>query len=221
MNTGLTDELYSQLEGAPLQGIAQKLGIGPAQMAGAVSAALPLLLGALGRNSQQPQGAQSLFGALEQDHRGVDMTSLLGSVLGGNHSAPGTGMDQGSKILGHVFGNQQPRVTQSLGQVTGLGSDKSKRLLELLAPVVMAYVAKQLFNRRQAHAASGATASAPAASPQVLGQVLGQETQRVRQQGGIAGGLLGSVLDRDGDGDVDFNDLIKAGGQVLGGSPLA
>jgi hypothetical protein len=25
------------------------------------------------------------------------------------------------------------------------------------------------------------------------------------------------VLDRDGDGDVDFNDLLKAGGSILGG----
>lgn len=221
MNTGLTDELYSQLEGAPLQGIAQKLGIGPAQMAGAISTALPLLLGVLGRNSQQPQGAQSLFGALEQDHRGVDLTSLLGSVLGGNQSAGSGVIDQGSKILAHVLGNQQPQVSQSLGQATGLGSDKSKRLLALLAPVVMAYLAKQMFNQRHPQAAPGATTADTPASPQVLGQVLGQETQRVRQQGGIAGGLLSSVLDRDGDGDVDFNDLLKAGGQALGGSRLA
>jgi hypothetical protein len=61
MSQPLTDELYTQLEGAPMRQISQQLGIGPAQMAGALSAALPMLLGALGRNAQQPQGAQSLF----------------------------------------------------------------------------------------------------------------------------------------------------------------
>jgi hypothetical protein len=79
----------------------------------------------------------------------------------------------------------------------------------------MAYLAKRMFGQRQ----SGAIASdgSQAASPQVLGDILGQEHQRVSQQGGAAGGLLGAVLDRDGDGDVDFSDLLKAGGSILGG----
>jgi hypothetical protein len=55
----------------------------------------------------------------------------------------------------------------------------------------------------------------------VLGDILGQEHQRVSQQGGAAGGLLGAVLDRDGDGDVDFSDLLKAGGSILGGGGRA
>ena len=55
---------------------------------------LPLLLGALGRNAEGPQGAQSLLGALQRDHMdaaapaaqgigGLDLGGLLGSVLGG------------------------------------------------------------------------------------------------------------------------------------------
>jgi hypothetical protein len=55
----------------------------------------------------------------------------------------------------------------------------------------------------------------------VLGDILGQEHQRVSRQGGTAGGLLGAVLDRDGDGDVDFADLLKAGGSILGGTGRA
>ena len=50
---------------------------------GALAGALPLLLGALGRNASQPAGAESLFGALERDHAGSsDLGGLLGSVLG-------------------------------------------------------------------------------------------------------------------------------------------
>jgi hypothetical protein len=45
-----------------------------------------------------------------------------------------------------------------------------------------------------------------------LASVLGQDVERMA--GGKAGGLqqmLGSVLDRDGDGDVDANDLLQHG----------
>lgn len=202
MNNALTDDVYSQLEGAPLQQMAQQLGIGPAQMAGAVSAALPLLLGALGRNASQPQGAEALFGALQKDHSGLDIGSVLGSVLGGAST-----QGDGGKILGHVFGGKQPRAEQALGQATGLGGDRAGMLLKMLAPVVLAYLAKRMFEQRQAGAAT----------PQVLGDVLGQEQQRVSQQGGLGSGVLGAVLDQDGDGQLGLGDLLKMGGGLLGG----
>ena len=83
----LTEELLSQLQGAPLQQIADQLGTNPSQAQSAVSAALPMLLGALGRNAAQPQGAADLFGALQRDHVGRaagrgGLGDLLGSVLG-------------------------------------------------------------------------------------------------------------------------------------------
>ena len=205
MDNALTDDVYSELEGAPLRQMAQQLGIGPAQMAGAVSAALPLLLGALGRNASQPAGADALFGALQKDHAGVDLGSVLGAVLGG-----GAAQNDGGKILGHVFGGRQPRAEQALGTATGLGNDRAGMLLKMLAPVVLAYLAKRMFQQRQAAAATPAT-------PQVLGDVLGQEHQRVSQQGGLGGGVLGVVLDQDGDGQLGLGDLLKVGGAVLGG----
>ena len=79
----LTDDLASQLQGVPVQQVAQQLGIDPSQASSAVNTALPLLMGALGRNASQPQGAQALFGALQNDHAGLDIGSVLGSVLGG------------------------------------------------------------------------------------------------------------------------------------------
>src|SRR5688572_28753049 len=141
MSNALTDDVYSQLEGAPLQQMAQQLGIGPAQMAGAVSAALPLLLGALGRNTSQPQGAEALFGALQRDHSGLDIGSVLGSVLGGG--------GQGSQILGHVFGARQQGAAQGLGAATGLGSDQAGGLLKLLAPIVLTFLAQRMFSRSE------------------------------------------------------------------------
>lgn len=198
MTASLTDELFSHLQGQPLAQMSRKLGLPESQTASAISAALPLLLGALGRNASQPQGADALFGALRKDHAELDMGSVLGSVLGGG--------GQGGQILGHIFGVREQSAAQGLGTATGVGGDRADMLLKLLARVVLAYLAKRLFSQR-----AGAAATAQA-SPQALGAVLGQEEKRIAQQGGLGGGLLGAVLDLDGDGDVDFTDLVGLGG---------
>src|SRR5690606_25859390 len=118
MSPSLTDQLFEQLQGAPLRQIAQQLGAGQAQTAGAVSAALPLLLGALGRNASQPQGADALYGALQNDFSGAgDLGGVLDAVLGGAQSR----QTNGAGILGHVLGGQLPRAEAGLGQATGLG----------------------------------------------------------------------------------------------------
>lgn len=212
--TALTDELFAQLEGAPLQQISQQLGIGRTQAAGAVSAALPLLIGALGKNASQPQGAEALFGALQRDHAGGggDLGSLLGMVLGGAQSR----QTDGAGMLGHIFGGQQDRAEQHLGEATGLGGDRAGMLMKILAPMVMAYLAKRMFGGQDSGgAAMGMAGGNPTA--QVLGAILGQEQQQVRQQGGLGGGLLGAVLDQDGDGQLGLGDLLKIGGGLLGG----
>ena len=260
MSTSLTDQLFQQLQGAPLQQIAQQLGAGQAQTAGAVSAALPLLLGALGRNASQPQGAEALYGALQNDFSGVgDLGGLLGAVLGGTQSRQTNGagilghvlgasqpqgaealygalqndfsgigdlggllgavlggsqsrQTNGAGILDHVLGAKQSRAEAGLAEATGLGSDKARQLMVILAPIVLAFLARQLSQRSGA----GATGQG-GASAQLLGAMLGQEQQQVRQQGGIGGGLLGAVLDQDGDGQVGLGDVLKIGAGLLGG----
>ena len=204
----ITDDIFSQLSGPALQQISQQLGTGHTQTAGAVAAALPLLLGALGRNTSQPQGAEALFGALGRDHQGaagMGIGDILGAVLGGGQSRQTDGLGQ----LGHIFGGRQQQAVSGLGQATGLGSDKAQTLLKILAPIVMAYLAKRMF--------AGGEAQAAQPSADLLGSILGQEQQQVRQQGGLGGGLLGAVLDQDGDGDLDISDMLKAGMGMMGG----
>jgi hypothetical protein len=186
----ITRDLASQLAGAPVQRIAQQLGIPPEQAQGAIATALPLLMGALGNNASQPQGAQALHAAL-QDHAGGDIAGVLGSVLGG--AMGGASGDQGDdtlgRMLGHIFGGQQQQATQGLGQATGLRSDKTQMLLRILAPIVMAYLANHMFGGQRQQA------SAPQDSgPQGLGEILGREVEQMGQQQGGLGGLLGQVL---------------------------
>ncbi len=201
----LVQELLKQLQGTPMQEMSQQLGVNTQQIQSAVGAAVPLLLGALGKNASQAQGAADLFSALQRDHaqtmpQGLgDLGSLLGAVLGGaSQSAAGNG----AAILGHIFGNSRQQAEAGLGQATGLG-DKAGQLLSMLAPIVMAFLA----NRVQAGQMDAST----------LGRTLEQERAQAQQQGGLAGGLLGSLLDQNGDGKLDMGDLFKLGSSFLSG----
>lgn len=208
----LSNDLATSLEGAPAQQIAERLGITPAQASNAIGTALPLLLGTLGLHASQPQGAQNLFGAL-QEHSGQDIGNVLDSALGGH--------GQGGSILGHVFGDRQPHADQALGQATGLGQDKAHMLLRWLAPIVMAYLAKRFFDARHATSAAdiGATPTAGTAggtptpaSPQILGDVLQKETAHAQQQhGGLLEAVLGGLGNQGGLGG-----LLKMGESMLG-----
>ena len=194
--SSLTDDIFSQLSRTDMQQIGQQLGTGQAQTAGAIAAALPMILGAMGRNTSQSGGADALLGALGRDHAGGGgIGDILSAVLGGQQSRQTDGLGQ----LGHIFGGQLPRAEAGLGQATGLGNDKAQMLLKILAPIVMAYLAKRMLG-------GGNQGSA-----QDLGNILGQERQVQQQQGGLGGGLLGAVLDQDGDGQLGLGDLLKVG----------
>lgn len=211
----LIDAVMSELDAGHVRRVAQRLGIPEEQARGAIEHALPLLVGAMARQSATPDGAQALHGALDA-HAGLDVGGLLGSVLGGGNgggladvlggvlggggAAPAGGMGD---VLGQILGARQRQASQGLGQVTGLGTQNAGQLLALLAPIVMAALARL---RSQQGLAAGD-----------LGRVLGGDVQRVQQGGGVTGGLLGAVLDRDGDGDVDLSDLMAVGGGLLGG----
>lgn len=196
MNAPLTDDLLQQLRADGLPRIASRLGATPQQVDEAATAALPLLLGAMSRNAREPRGADALYDALAVDHRGLDPGNVLGTVLGG-------GMDGGG-ILRHVLGGREPLAAQTLGSIGGLGQDRASMLLRMLAPVVMAYLARRVFTP-----ADAAGRETPAPTPQGLARVLDEEERGMRARDGFGGGLL-SMLDRDDDGDVDLQDFVRS-----------
>lgn len=195
----IVDTVLHQLGGANLSQLSQQIGADEATTQQAVQAALPMLLGGLAKNSANPQGAASLAGAL-QEHRSSGLLDNLGSLIGNPQGASGAG------ILGHIFGNRRETVEQGVGQATGLNQQQIGKLLMVLAPIVMAVLA-----RRHAPQADAAPA------PEQLAPELQRETEVAAQRapGGL-GGLLG-MLDRDGDGNP-LNDLGRmAGGGGAGG----
>jgi len=102
-----------------------------------------------------------------------------------------------------VLGGRTPVAAQTLGSIGGLGQDRAATLLRMLAPVVLAYLARRVFMPSDA-----AGPETPEPTPRGLGRLLEREEEQMRTREGFGAGLL-SVLDRDGDGDVDLQDFVR------------
>ena len=175
-----------------MNNLANPIGSEPQVTHAAVQAALPILLGALARNARDPDGAAALHQAIEEDHSSLDVPDVLATVSAGG--------GDGEAILRHVLGGRQSTAAEGISQASGLGRGQALQLLKMLAPLVLSYLAKR--SQRSGMSAGG------------LGAMLGQEEQQLQAQGGLAGRLMGAVLDRDGDGDVDFSDILGAAGSL-------
>ena len=182
MSENVLDALMPLLEGGNLQQIAGQLGMSPQQAGTAVTAAVPLLVGAMQRNAASPAGMDSLAAALDRDHDGSILNDLAGFLGGGGSGTAAAG----AGILGHLLGGRQSSVASSLGKSTGLDAGQILQLLTLLAPLVMGALGKA---KRQVPSGSGG-----------LADLLGGATRQVDQQAPDLMSSLGRMLDADGDG---------------------
>lgn len=173
----LIDLVKEHLGPQELSQISQQLGTDQATTQQAVNAALPALVGGLANTAQQPQGAsgvQQLIGS----HAGV--LGQLGSLLGAGAPADGGG------VLGKVLGQHQPEVQQGVQQASGLGSDQTRKLLMILAPIVLGALARRAMNH--------GTANDPAEIQKSLQQDGQQAKQQAEAHSPHLGGLLGKIV---------------------------
>ena len=202
------DSVTEQLSGPNLTQLSQQIGADEATTSQAVQAALPMLLGGLARNASNPAGAASLGSALEE-HRGVAMQNL-GGLLGSAESGKGAG------ILGHIFGQKREAVESGVGQATGLKQQQIGKLLMVLAPIVMAALARRQQAHQEQEVPLPGTAVPPQPGPAGLPDILEKEAQEAQQRAPTGlGGLIG-MLDRDGDGNP-LNDIGRLASGGLGG----
>lgn len=179
----LQDLLGPQKGSEAVDQISQQVGAEPSMVNSAIQAALPAILGGLANNASDPQQAQSLDQALEQDHDGGILDNLggLSGMIFGQQATPRQA-DAGG-ILGHILGSSQGRVAQDVSQQTGLPTGQVAQILMMLAPIVMGYLGQQ--KRQQGVGADGLGG--------LLGGLLGGGASSYQQQSG-------GFLDRDGDG---------------------
>ena len=190
--SSLLNTLMQQLGGNAIQQISSQLGADPASTQTAVGAALPLLLGALGRNTASPDGAAALSNALQQ-HDGSVLNDLTGFLSTGGNT------QDGSAIVGHILGGKQDAVASGLSQVSGLNAGSSSQLLAMLAPVVMGALGKT--QQEQGLNAGG------------LANLLSGEQSHADS---MLGGLASQLLDANHDGSI-VDDVMSMGSKLLGG----
>ena len=199
-------ELQVILRQIPVDQIAGLLGTDRQTAQTAVEAAVPTLLAGMQSNAQASDGAASLESALSQHQDGL---------LEGGVDVSQVDTADGEKIVSHVFGGQQDQVASQLAgtpQLGGVGGDLMKKLLPILAPIVMSYLAsKVLGGRGQSPEAvgSGGAGGSGGASGIDLGAILGG------MLGGMLGGAGGAAGGAGGMGGL--GDLL--GGLLGGGQP--
>jgi hypothetical protein len=190
----LTEILMNQLSGTGVSQISRQVGADETITNQALKAAVPLLISALAKNSSEPQGASALHNALQQ-HDGGILDNLSGYLGAGGNTA------DGAAILGHVLGNRQSTIQDSLAKTTGMNAGSIGKLLMLLAPMIMGALGKQ---QRQ----SGL-------DPSSLSDYLNGQRQQVQAQAPGLMDMVASLLDSNKDGSV-LDDLSKMAGQLFG-----
>lgn len=183
MSGSILDMLGQQLGGDVVKQMSAHLGADEGSVSNAITAALPMLLGGLARNSATPQGAEALSSALARDHDGGILDNLTGFLGSGNAGG-------GPNILGHVFGGKTDAVASALGQASGLNAGSAGSLLAMLAPLVMGTLGR---TQQQSGLDSGG-----------LANMLGNERAQIEQSSSGLSGLM-RMLDFDGDGQVMDN----------------
>jgi len=141
--SGILDLINSEMGQQLISGTGNQMGLDKNTTSSALSTAIPLILGAMKNNSSSAEGSEQILNALDNSkHSGGSMLDNLGSILGGG-SIDQDVMDDGGKILGHLFGGQENNAASTLSKSSGIDVDSAMNMLKVAAPFIMSYLGKQ------------------------------------------------------------------------------
>lgn len=186
------DELFVEI---PTQQIASRLGADETEVNQAVKSLLPVLVGGLQHNAQDPGTAAGIASAANQH--------AVSGLLDGGVDVDQVDVADGSRAVAKIFGgNDTGQVASALSGGGAGNSELINKLLPILAPIVLAYIGRKLSGGQAAPGQSGGGG---------LGDILG----------GILGGGRGGSGGDNPLGDILGGVLGggKAGGlgDILGG----
>ena len=190
--TALLQQVMGSVDQSAIQQMSTRMGIPPEQVQSAVGSALPLILGAMGRQASSPDGADAIHAAAQGD----------------------TGNAQ--DVLGEIFGGQQDRAAQGVGAMSGLPQEHASQVLSILTPMVLSAIRNhaaqtgigaQGLGQVLGDAAQQAQGQGGGIAHRLLGAVLDKNgdghvdfadlravgEQQIQQHGGISG-MLGSLF---------------------------
>ena len=192
------EALLGLLQGQDLGQLAEQVGGNEGQVKNGVMAALPAMLTALSKNTGTEKGAQELNNALEKKHDGSILDNLSGYL-----SNPD--LKDGAGILNHLFGNQTSNVANAVSQSSGLDSNGSMKMLQMLAPVLMGMLGQQ--KKQNNLDAEG------------IGNLTSMLASNFGSEAGASGIMeaVTNLLDANKDGNV-MDDIMGMVGKLFGGN---
>lgn len=188
------DDLFALI---PTQDIAEKLGADEGEVGETIRTLVPVLVGGLHENAQNSDLAGSIAA--------VASSRAVHGLLDGGISVDQLQQADGNTMVAKIFGgNDANQVASALSGAGAGNSDLVQRLLPILAPIVLAYIGKQLAGQKTAPAQQ--QDGGGGGMGDVLGSILGGMT------GGGSNKSMGSIL-----GDMLGGKAGGAIGEILGG----
>jgi hypothetical protein len=192
------EALLGLLQGQDIGNLASQVGGNEGEAKKGVMAALPAMLAALGKNAGTEKGAEELNNALEKKHDGSILDNLSGYL-----SNPD--LKDGAGILNHLFGNQTSNVANAVSQSSGLDTNGSMKMLQMLAPILMGILGQQ--KKQNNLDAKG------------LGNLTSMLASNFGSEAGTSGIMetVTNLLDANKDGNV-VDDIMGMVGKFFGGN---
>lgn len=198
----LMELLQRQMTPQMISQLSQKIGgADQEQTAMAANGILSALTGALAKNASTDQGVRSLNDALDRDHDGGILENFMDLIGGNTQPAPQQQRAMnGAGIMKHLLGNNQSGALDMISKMSGLNSNQSGGLMQMLAPMVLGMLGKQ--KKSQGLDMAG-----------IASMLSGTVAQQ--KQANPAMNLISGFLDQNGDGSM-VDDVAGMGMKMLG-----
>lgn len=170
-------DLFSKSSEQDLTAVSQKAGVPAKDAASVLALGLPLLMGAINKNTQTDEGLASFNQALKDHADDPQFDNLAGY-------AQDIDTQEGDKVLNHLLPNNKGTIIDQIANTLGLSPQAVKNVLIIAAPLLIKYFAQnkknQGLNREQVR--------------QQTRQEQDNLARQANDNGGLLGGLVGSVL---------------------------
>ena len=203
--------MNSLMSGSALQALSAKTGLSEKQLKMILAIAIPLLIKKMTSNASSQAGANSLLGALGQHQNKRDIGVQIGEA----------DEEDGAKIVGHILGEEQNELIQSIAGESGASEQEVSKVLGNISPSILSGLSAAT-SAASAQQSSGVDLSDGLDLGDVLAMFGGagggaQSSGLGGLLGGLAGGggggLLGSLLGGakpEADQNVNGTQLIQS-----------
>lgn len=165
-----------------MSAIGKRVKLKQSDIAKVLSSGIPSMLAGMQNNASSEDGAASLSRALA-DHSKDDTADVTAFLKGAD-------LEDGKKILGHIFGDKKDETIQSISEAAGVTKGKATSILAMVAPLLLSMLGNQQQSQQQN---SGFSLLG------MLGGLLGGGQQ---QSTGLLGSLLGGAASNQSSGGL-------------------